>query len=305
MPGIANLGQRYSDGRPISHCSPFCDVDYSLLQSSFLLRLFLRHLVSSILVHVGFTYSPAHLPIPLILAMQSLTPFADTSVCPKRKRLHSSLDNHRSRSTVTIRSQKPGLAKNDTIPSLGFSEAVQSSMAALQTSSVNQKVNDDIILNTEGHKASSKVVDHAVNSKLEVCDPTVAKSNHKFEIPETPQPEPKASPTSLAYHSSPSQVTSALWWEEDEITGHDPTDPTEDGYGINGIGFIPTPAMERARMQLRKRQVAAWKLREAKEARQARSDRRSRDNGLKGQACILGGSSNESKQVKKVRFFEA
>lgn len=240
-----------------------------------------------------------------MLAMQSSSPFANTRVSLKRKRLHSSLDSQRSRSTVTIRGQKPGLAKDDSILTLGFSEAAQGSMAAHQASSVDQKMKDDIVLNIKGHKESSKVVDPIVNSKLEICDPTVAKSNRKLEIPETPLPETRASSTSLAYHSSPSQVTSPLWWEEAEITGHDPTDPTDDGYGINGIGFIPTPAMERARVQLRKRQIAAWKLREAKEARQARSDRRSRDNGLKGHAHVLRGSSDESKQAKKVRFVEA
>lgn len=237
--------------------------------------------------------------------MLSSTPFEKTPVSPWRKRVHSSLDSHRSRSTVTIRGQKPGLANDGSTPSLGFSEVAQGSMAALQTSSVDQEVEEDIVLNTEGHKASSKIVGPTVNSKLEICDPIVAKSNREFEIPETPQPEPKASPTSLVHHNSSSKVASALWWEEAEITGHDPTDPTDDGYGINGIGFIPTPAIERARIQLRKRQIAAWKVREAKEARQARSDRRRCNNGLKGQAHILGGSNDQSKQVKKVRFVEA
>ena len=240
-----------------------------------------------------------------MLAMQSPSPFASTPVSPKPQRLHSSLDSQRSQSTVTIRGQKPGLAMDDSIPTLGFSEATQGSMAAHQASSVDQKLKDDTVLNIEGHKASSKSIDPIVDSKLEFCDPTDAKSNRKLEIPETPLPETRVSPTPLASHSSPSQVTSALWWEEAEITGHDPTDPTDDGYGINGIGFIPTPAMERARVQLRKRQIAAWKLREAKEARQARSDRRSRDNGLKGEAHILRGSNDATKQAKKVRFVEA
>lgn len=237
--------------------------------------------------------------------MQSPTSLNDTKVSPRRKRVHSSLENQRSRSTVTIRGQKPGLAKDGSIPSSGFSKAVQGPMAAIQTSPVDQKVKDDVVLHTPGHKASSKVLDPIVTSKLEICDPVATISNRKLEIPETPPPHPIASPTLPAYHSSPSPVTSALWWEEAEITGHDPTDPTDDGYGINGIGFIPTPAMERARIELRKRQITAWKLREAKEARQARSDKRRRDDGSKGQAHLLSGSNNESKQAKKVRFVEA
>ena len=237
--------------------------------------------------------------------MQSSTSLKNTQVSPRRKRVHSSLDNQRSRSTVTIRVQKPGLAKDDSISSPGFSDAVQGPMAAVQTIPMDQKVKDDVVLHTKGHKASPKVLDPIVTSKLEICEPVAAISNRKLEIPETPPPHPIASPTLPAYHNPPSPVTSALWWEEAEITGHDPTDPTDDGYGINGIGFIPTPAMERARIELRKRQIAAWKVREAKEARQARSDKRRRDDGLKGQAHLLGGSNDESKQAKKVRFVEA
>lgn len=237
--------------------------------------------------------------------MQSSTPLGKTQVSPKRKRVHGSLDNQRSRSTVTIRCQKPGLAKDGPIPKLGFSEAMKGSMAADETSPMDQKVKGDVMLSTGGLTASLKVLDPIVTSKLEACDPAPAKSDRKLEIPETPLAKPITSPTLPAQHNSPSQVTSALWWEEAEITGHDPTDPTDDGYGINGIGFIPTPAVERARTELRKRQIAAWKIREAKEARQARSDRRRRDDGVRGQAHILGGPNDESKQTKKVRFVEA
>ncbi|RMZ79069.1 hypothetical protein DV737_g3565, partial [Chaetothyriales sp. CBS 132003] len=64
------------------------------------------------------------------------------------------------------------------------------------------------------------------------------------------------------------------YWHESEITGHEPNDPDDDGYGINGIGFKPTSAMAYARLQKRKQQVADYRRREAKEARQRRSDRR-------------------------------
>lgn len=237
--------------------------------------------------------------------MRSSTPIDNSPISPKRKRVHGSPENERSRSTVTIRSQKPGLAKGGPIPKLGLCEAVQGSMAARQKSPMDQKVKDDVELNTGGRKAVSKVLDPTVTSTLEICDAVADKSNPILGTRETPPSKPIASPTSPAHRDSPSQVTSALWWEEAEITGHDPQDPTDDGYGINGIGFIPTPAVERARIDLRRRQIAAWKIREAKEARQARSDRRNRDDGFEGQAHILGGSNDGSKQAKKVRFDEA
>ena len=44
----------------------------------------------------------------------------------------------------------------------------------------------------------------------------------------------------------------ALTWHDDEITGHDPSDPDDDGEGINGIGFKPTPAQANARAERRR-----------------------------------------------------
>ncbi|GAQ04500.1 hypothetical protein ALT_1821 [Aspergillus lentulus] len=65
-----------------------------------------------------------------------------------------------------------------------------------------------------------------------------------------------------------------LTWNDSEITGHDPKDPNDDGYGINGIGFKPTAAIAWARAQKRQKQVAEWKSREAREAREKRRERR-------------------------------
>ncbi|KAJ5384387.1 hypothetical protein N7517_002298 [Penicillium concentricum] len=55
---------------------------------------------------------------------------------------------------------------------------------------------------------------------------------------------------------------------------HDPSDPTDDGYGINGIGFKPTASIAWERSQKRQKQVAEWKNREAREAREKRRERR-------------------------------
>lgn len=65
-----------------------------------------------------------------------------------------------------------------------------------------------------------------------------------------------------------------MTWNESEITGHNPTDPNDDGYGMNGIGFKPTPEIAWARSQKRKQQLAAYRNREAQEARQRRRDKR-------------------------------
>lgn len=81
---------------------------------------------------------------------------------------------------------------------------------------------------------------------------------------------------------SPSPPPSALTWHDSEITGHlaDPsTDPDDDGTGLNGIGFKPTPAIAYARSQKRRQQLNEWKARETREARAKRHDRRRRGVG--------------------------
>ncbi|KAF2827427.1 hypothetical protein CC86DRAFT_210822 [Ophiobolus disseminans] len=81
---------------------------------------------------------------------------------------------------------------------------------------------------------------------------------------------------------SPSPPPSALTWHDSEITGHlaDPSiDPDDDGTGLNGIGFKPTPAIAYARSQKRRQQLNEWKARETREARAKRHDRRRRGVG--------------------------
>jgi hypothetical protein len=82
------------------------------------------------------------------------------------------------------------------------------------------------------------------------------------------------SPTTSADDESYNQDEN-MTWQDDEITGHD-VDHTadDDGEGINGIGFIPTPAMVTKRSEWRRRQILEWRARESKEARQRRYDKR-------------------------------
>ena len=88
----------------------------------------------------------------------------------------------------------------------------------------------------------------------------------------------------------------ALTWHDDEITGHNPTDPDDDGEGINGIGFRPTAAEAYVRTQKRKQQMAEYKNREAREARARRSEKR------RGEELA---SKEEKEAARRVRFIEA
>nr|POE93195.1 hypothetical protein CFP56_19207 [Quercus suber] len=91
-----------------------------------------------------------------------------------------------------------------------------------------------------------------------------------------PAPDSPASLPSSATKNSLDHDRVALTWQDDEITGHliDETLPDDDGEGINGIGFKPTPAIAYARSQRRRQQVHEWKAREAREARQKRFAKR-------------------------------
>jgi hypothetical protein len=100
---------------------------------------------------------------------------------------------------------------------------------------------------------------------------------------------------------SPPPLFSSLTWQDSEITGHlaDPSiDPEDDGTGLNGIGFRPTPALAYARAQRRRQQVLEWRTREAREARQKRYEQRKR-----GSSSVRSGL-DESKEGNRrtVRF---
>ncbi|KAJ5439459.1 uncharacterized protein N7458_010457 [Penicillium daleae] len=86
-------------------------------------------------------------------------------------------------------------------------------------------------------------------------------------------------------------------WHDHEITGHNPTDPTDDGYGINGVGFKPTAAIAWARSQKRQRQVAEWKSREAREAREKRRAKRNDSSDMDKLHSIQEGAIQ-----KRVKF---
>ena len=94
---------------------------------------------------------------------------------------------------------------------------------------------------------------------------------------------------------------SSLHWDDSEITGHDPSDPDDDGEGINGIGFKPTAAMARDRSERRRRQLEQYKKREDAEARAARAKRsEARRRAMMGEED----KAKEDAEARRVRFAE-
>jgi len=114
--------------------------------------------------------------------------------------------------------------------------------------------------------------------------------------------EPLQHTATMARPGSPplESLPSELYWSDCEITGHDPNDPEDDLYGINGIGFKATPAVAWARSQRRKQQLADYKNREAREARQRRIERRKVGGG--DATAVLASADTSANKEPRVRF---
>ncbi|KAK0648583.1 hypothetical protein B0T16DRAFT_408448 [Cercophora newfieldiana] len=118
----------------------------------------------------------------------------------------------------------------------------------------------------------------------------------------TPPPRSKTDSDATAVTDDPiitDPLRASLTWHDDEITIYDPDDSDDDGTGINGIGFKPTPAIAYARTVKRKQQLAEYRKREEREARAKRSQRR-RGSPVPGLVELKG-----SVERRRVRFMES
>ncbi|MCJ1403354.1 hypothetical protein MMC11_006577 [Xylographa trunciseda] len=133
------------------------------------------------------------------------------------------------------------------------------------------------------------------------------RSRRKSPSPPPRSPSPNVEPADATLLSPPSLPVRPA-------SSPSPSPPSIvelENLGLNGIGYRPTPAMAYARAQRRKQQVAEWKSREAKEARQRRSElrkRRDQNIGDPGRMMVgLGGDREgglEEMKVRRVRFVE-
>lgn len=143
-----------------------------------------------------------------------------------------------------------------------------------------------------------------------------ARSHLGFPDKTHAQHRPSNSQSARPRNRSPSPPLSALTWKDSEITGHlagPSTDPDDDGTGINGIGFKPTPAMAYARSQKRRQQINEWRARETREARAKRSERRklgmvgimstssSSHSPLRDQVMLDRGKLGQAKKMQTAR----
>lgn len=220
------------------------------------------------------------------------------------------------RSVAAGRFQSLDLQEHSQIPQLDFGRRSEAPMGMSKESLKSGGFHPQISLPTRSFNGPMTPPPSSNGPRCALTQPESQDGPPKLplEIPETPRLRPVSSPTpppSATKSKSPppsTPLSPTLWWNDTEITGHNPSDPTDDGYGINGIGFLPTPAIANARAERRKKQVAEWKNREAREARQKRSDRRRRgiaDSGPANVTIESGVNGTKGEESRKVRFSES
>lgn len=128
--------------------------------------------------------------------------------------------------------------------------------------------------------------------------PTSTSTTQSSNQPTSIKPPPKN------HHKAKPDV-SGLTWQDSEITGHEiHRSLGDDGEGINGVGFRPTPAIAQARRQKRKHQLSEWRAREAREARQRRFEKRQQGGGKGCSVDLNVGGDGDEGQRRVVRFEE-
>lgn len=236
-----------------------------------------------------------------------------TTDLPTRPLLEHGCSNEGSpRTNVAGHLQKLDLQEHSPVSDLDFDMPVESRASRSETGFQSGSFNPNITLPNQTYNAPITPPPSS-NAPLTTWAPSGLQDKSSvtpLEIPETPRLRPVSSPTpppSAQKSRSPPPLSPTLWWHDEEITGHNPNDPTDDGYGINGVGFLPTPAIANARAERRKKQVAEWKNREAREARQKRGDRRRRrdmESGSSGIGTNHGNTGARANESRKVRFLE-
>ncbi|PHH49855.1 hypothetical protein CFIMG_007605RA00001 [Ceratocystis fimbriata CBS 114723] len=87
-------------------------------------------------------------------------------------------------------------------------------------------------------------------------------------------------------------IRAALTWKEEEITIFDPDDKDDDGVGMDGVAFEPTPELAKIRDRRRREQLDAYRKQIENDARANRRNKRRQT------------SPDDRKEVRRVRFLD-
>ncbi|MCJ1354991.1 MAG: hypothetical protein MMC33_004981 [Icmadophila ericetorum] len=279
--------------------------------------------------------------------MDQPTPQSDVFISPKRKRDNMDIDSitEGSRTYVRVRTDSlpPPLPFDDDRDGNGSPRtAVSGQFSALNIHEApsqkvphNQPPYTHQAVQTTGGEEDTITIRHPPlalyeprNYPFQQQTLLIPASTTDFEIPETPTgsfrmtsppspPLPQKSPIRIR---SPPPLNISSVDPPPLFTSGPSHDPSSEGTnsadglyddltGVNGIGYRPTPAVAWARAQRRKQQVAEWKKREAREARQRRSERRSGagavvDNRSVEEDGNAGGLGEGMEMRRRVRFVE-
>lgn len=109
------------------------------------------------------------------------------------------------------------------------------------------------------------------------------------------------SPVSAPGQQAITETGSTLWWREDELTGYNPSDPDDDGAGVNGVGYQKSAAEAWRIAQARKKQIEEWRVREQRDARAARRHARTGDGRNGGESKTEDGKTEDGRKVGEHR----
>ncbi|KAK3997969.1 hypothetical protein QBC44DRAFT_314722 [Cladorrhinum sp. PSN332] len=243
-----------------------------------------------------------------------------------------SLDNHST--TAFSQTEKPKKASRPSArpqisPKLRFdldpaiieqSETIANTHETNETTGVRSSANDNdtsagaatsTLTSVEGDTSNELPTDAALRQK----SPSTTSKPRTKRAGTPPPPKPASSSKAKSSEAVVDPLRASLTWHDDEITIYDPDDSDDDGTGINGIGFKPTPAIAYARTVKRKQQLAEYKKREEREARARRSQRRgagtasgrvsSPARSSAGDLSKGGTSKNAKVERRRVRFLES
>ncbi|KAK3312817.1 hypothetical protein B0H66DRAFT_381054 [Apodospora peruviana] len=227
---------------------------------------------------------------PQAPAAAAKPPSEPNSTPPKASLMSSSEAAKPTTLTTPTKDHRPGAQRRQSPKAVQF---------AVDTAVVEQS---ETVANTGSTDASSS----SVGSRRSHSPPPKLSSPRSRQRAGTPPLMSKSSNSStngLDSSDKPPVITdsvrASLTWHDDEITIYDPEDSDDDGTGINGIGFKPTPAIAYARTVRRRQQLAEYRKREEREARAKRNQRR-RGSPVPGLVELKG-----KVERRRVRFMES
>jgi len=176
---------------------------------------------------------------------------------PKRRRLSFHARSHDNSLDLALSSASTPSAQG--VPTVGGDSCVEPSQAAALQTSDTSTIDPAKDMPVSDAPATRK---HKLSARKRTGTPPLTFKTNPAADPESHGP------------TITDPVRAALTWHEDEITIYDSADSDDDGEGVNGIGFKPTPAIAHARSLKRRQQLAEYRKREDSEARARRMQRR-------------------------------